>query len=147
MKCPTLLLSMLACIPAIADEVEIYESIDDIWIGRVFLTPRQRRSLDVERSQPQPSVLQSDASNTANAVSQPSTSPAGYIISSRGTQRRWTGEEFTTTSRDSLASMSFPGDVRIIRHRSNDNDEIDNDKRDAEDEDNSNVVNRHDSTQ
>lgn len=112
----TLLLLSLIGSQAVADEAEIYESVDDISIGRVFLTPGQRNLLDVERLRPRPSAEQSHHSESDKQPSSQAPSPAGYIISSRGTQSSWAEGAFSESNRKALRTMTFPGDVRIVRH-------------------------------
>ena len=102
---------------AAADEV--YERIAEVDIGRVFLTPAQRRSLDVERLKPptaEGTVVQAGEETTA-APGQAKREAAGYIISSKGGRREWSGSDFVATGDDALVERRFPGEVRIVRHR------------------------------
>ena len=98
-----------------ADDTAIYESVDDIEIGRIFLTPEQRRWLDANRH----AVAQS--AGPANGVSddkdqRDDADAAGYIIGSNGKSRAWAGSDFVEASDRQIERLRFPGEVRVIRH-------------------------------
>jgi len=108
---------LLCTSSALADEASVYESIDDIDIGPVFLSPAERERLDVERLRPP-----AETSTTADtvAVSAKNTparkQAAGYIVSSSGSRREWSGNDFVATPTGEKSSSSFPGDVPVLRH-------------------------------
>lgn len=99
-----------------ADESGIYESMADIDIGRVFLTPAERDRLDAQRLR---SVSDLPLAVTAGAGKSPdpvSKTAAGYITSSRGTYREWSGNDFVVSQRSLSDARIFPGDVDVQRH-------------------------------
>ena len=107
-------------VPAVADELDIYESIDDVTIGRVFLTPAERRWLDANRN-----VLvrerpvrrwRVDDAPSGEEPAPASDPPAGFIINSSGAESRWSRGDFVDVDGRSVRSMQFPGDVNITRH-------------------------------
>ena len=106
---------LVVALPAIADEASVYESIEEIPIGRVFLTPGERRWLDANRHLPQRVASDEPAQATDVEEEVPPAIPAGYIINGSGETRRWRDGEFTQ-SVDAPESMRFPDDVRIRRH-------------------------------
>ncbi|MEO1202952.1 MAG: hypothetical protein AAFX10_09600 [Pseudomonadota bacterium] len=100
-----------------ADE-GVYESVADIRIGRIFLTPAERRRLDQLRLAPPRSA---GGAPVAAGVESTGTGdrqrrPAGYIISSSGKRRTWTGDDFVASDGRASISTRFPGDVEVIRH-------------------------------
>jgi len=107
-----LLLLMLPGI-AVADDAAIYESADDVAIGRVFLTPTERRWLDQRRNDPVAAMSQESSEQSTTSTPTRTTRPAGYIVRNGGERRRWQNGEFV---RDNSSSDKFPGDVDITRH-------------------------------
>ncbi len=110
-----LLLIALPVLTASADEASVYESVDEIAIGPVFLTPSERRWLDANRHLPRRSASQEQAQSADGDEQRPRATPAGYIINGSGETRRWRDGEFSR-SVDSAEAMSFPDDVQIRRH-------------------------------
>ncbi len=109
--CSMLLLAM----PALSDDSAVYESIDDLAIGTVFLTPGERRWLDANRHLvPQDAASQSAESAEAEEDTEAS-QPAGFIINSSGQARRYRNGDFSLSS-VAPDSMRFPDDVEIRRH-------------------------------
>ena len=110
--CALLLLSM----PAASDDAAVYESIDDLSIGPVFLTPGERRWLDANRHlSPQDASGPINASTESDDDSAEEAKPAGFIINSSGQARQYRNGEFSL-SNASPSSMRFPDDVVIRRH-------------------------------
>lgn len=114
MKRALMLLACLLPMPLAADELQVYESIDEIEIGRVFLKPAERTALDRRRELP----AQAPSSVSRSATAAPparraENRPAGYIESSDGTRRHWRSGDFVADGRS--AQMRFPGDIRIER--------------------------------
>jgi len=95
--------------PSAAGEIAIYESLSDVTIGRVFLSPRQRAYLDSRPVMSPKSVPQTPAA----APVERKKDPAGYIISSAGASSVWSQHGFV--ARDNASGISFPGDVKVTR--------------------------------
>ena len=111
-----LLMLILGLQTSFADETTIYESMQRVRIGPVFLTPEQRHWLDSRRH-----IADDGQDHDATPDGAPSdairrTQPAGYIISSRGQQVQWQGDDFKAVDAANVSATEFPGDVRITRH-------------------------------
>ena len=120
---------LLLAMPAVSDDSAVYESIDDLPIGTVFLTPGERRWLDANRHlAPQETTSQSTESAETEEDAEES-QPAGFIINSSGQARRYRNGDFSPSS-VSPDSMRFPDDVEIRRHVT----ERTADSRDSDDE-------------
>ncbi len=109
-------LLLLASFTAAADESSVYESVDDISIGRVFLTPGERRWLDANRhltsqvaTAGPAAVVESEDDDTPDAE------PAGFIINSSGRAVRYRNGDFAPSAVPP-STMRFPDDVEIRRH-------------------------------
>ena len=103
---------------ALGEDIAVYESLSDVRIGPVFLTPEQRRWLDARRDQG-PDEWQDDSDGGASETTEepePRPTPAGFIINSNGKRSQWKGGDFEQTSSTSISDMRFPDDVKIIRH-------------------------------
>lgn len=128
-RCITALAFSLTPVLLAADELHLYESIDTISIGRVFLTPRQRSWLDAHRHEAVVDRVATPAEDprikkAAEQSTKAVLSPAGYIIRNNGGQQRWSDGDFVSSGLPSLAAMRFPGDVKIVRHASSQRDDI-----------------------
>ncbi len=97
-------------VAALAEETAIYESLDDVEVGRVFLSPEQRDRLDQRRGKPEVRVTNR---GPAAAVSKTWPDAAGYIVSGNGESRVWSNGDFVAA--DKVSDVRFPGDVRIRR--------------------------------
>ncbi len=107
---------LLASLPAFADESNIYESVDDISIGRVFLTPGERRWLDANRHLGPQAVSSGPAATTEGEDDDtPDAVPAGFIINSSGRAVRYRNGDFAPSAVPP-STMRFPDDVEIRRH-------------------------------
>jgi len=102
-------IGLMGCVPSVAGEIAIYESLSDVTIGRVFLSPGQRAYLD---TRPVVSPKPVRESPPAEPVERKK-NPAGYIISSSGQSSVWSQGGFVT--REDPSGISFPGDVKVIR--------------------------------
>lgn len=110
------LLLLVTTVRAWADESDVYESVAEIDIGRVFLTPSERDRLDLQRLRPEvDSSLPLAKSDDARPVRRRK-KPAGYILSSRGSRQEWSGNEFVEFSNAAPRPSEFPGDVKVKRH-------------------------------
>ncbi len=106
----------LISVPSSAGEIPIYESLSDVTIGRVFLTPGQRAYLDTRPvmrpvMSPRP-VQEAPAPEPVKRKK----NPAGYIINGHGESSVWSQRGFVT--REDASGISFPGDVKVIREES-----------------------------
>ena len=111
-----LLLAVLVPVPSMAEDSLIYESFDGVTIGRVFLTQRERESLDVRRLQT-PKEAGRAKEQPSDAEPQQTARPsAGYIIGRNGRPKTWKDGDFVDSVSRSAVAMSFPGDVKITRH-------------------------------
>ena len=108
------LMSMLAVMlsgPAGADEEGIYESLEHIYLGRVFLSPEERAYLDKHRGVQAPAAPSRDAGQRSTVAK--SSNAAGYILSSSGRTRVWRNGDFVAAQAPDL--LRFPGDVKVTR--------------------------------
>ncbi len=100
-------------------DTDIYESLPEVTIGRVFFSQQQRERLDQRRTAtPLASGTvprQVHKKNGENA--------AGYIVSSSGVSKVYIDGEFVTTSNS--AAVTFPGAVKIARGEHSDEAEAD----------------------
>ena len=112
-----LILSVLLASPALADNGDVYESIAGISIGRVFLTPEERRLLDALRARSPQTAFQSAPSSDRTRDSEPPSNASGYIVSSSGKSRLWRDGDFVEAAIAPTSATRFPGDVKIVRHR------------------------------
>ena len=97
-------------LPSLADEIAIYESLSDVAIGRVFLSPQQRLYLDARPIEAPRAVIERPP---AEQPAEEKKNPAGYIISSTGKSSVWSRTGFVTSN--DPGRIDFPGDVKIIR--------------------------------
>ena len=115
--CALLLVSVAGT--AVADPVSVYESIDDVSIGPLFLTPAERRWLDARRNTPDAPelrVMTELESSVAAEPAAPKASPAGFIIRSDGAGQRWSNGDFVSSRGTPVRAMKFPGEVELVRH-------------------------------
>lgn len=96
------------CSVAIADELDVYESLADIHIGRVFLSPQERARLDAGA----PPIVRENETTPAPVVKRNSR-PAGYFVSSTGAAGIWSRQGFVTE--EDVDAVVFPGAVKIVR--------------------------------
>lgn len=101
---------------AMADDSEVYESLADVDIGRVFLTAEQRAGLDARRGKA--ATGSSSAASRGRARDNKHPDAAGYIVNARGTARVWSRGNFVVA--DANQRMRFPGDVKVRRVREDD---------------------------
>lgn len=116
------LAALLVALPAIAyagDEA-IYESLESVAIGRVFLSPAERRWLDARRSS-EPAARFFPPVRPSGVPPAPapkeSKPPAGYIVSSSGQARVWRNGDFVKSKGRAATDTKFPGEIRVRRHR------------------------------
>ena len=130
-----LVLSILAVVfsrPAGAHEEGIYESLEHIHLGRVFLSPEERAYLDRHRGVRAPVAANSGTRQNSSSAS--NSDAAGYIVSSSGHARIWKDGDFVSAKMPD--SLRFPGDVKVTRTADkvptkNDTTAVDNESRAA----------------
>lgn len=111
------ILLLMCCVSTVvADDEAVYESIADIAIGRVFMSPQQRQQLDVRRLHPDRYAGAGTPREAGQQETKHRSPPAGYISSSSGGSRYWNNGDFVAGNSRNSTSMSFPGDVAIVRH-------------------------------
>lgn len=129
--CLTVFACCLAPVFCFADQPGVYESIDDIAIGRVFLTSAQRNWLDLHRHDVPIEASVAPANEIVPKINKPAISPAGYIIKSDGSRRHWSNGDFVTSNNAALVEMKFPGDIKIVRHSAENETESESTKKTA----------------
>ena len=109
-----LLLAALLSQSASADEDGIYESLGQITIGRVFLTPGERERLDRIRGKGPVRTVPAPPARPP-AARAPQTKAAGFIISDSGRTRVWKDGNFVTA--DSADDVRFPRRIKVRSQR------------------------------
>ena len=99
-----------SCPAAVADESDVYESLADVYIGRVFLSPQDRARLDAGV----PAAVSAKETTPAPVVKR-RRPPAGYFVSSSGAAGIWARHGFV--AEDDVDDVVFPGAVEIVRTR------------------------------
>ena len=122
MKRITAFVVLLVAGPVAADDLKVYESIDDIEIGRVFLTTSERSQLDRLRNAPVVAAASNDTPGEP-APTQETARPAGFIQNTAGERQSWQGGDFVSGARD--AAIRFPGAIHIQRHAAKDAEQED----------------------
>lgn len=123
MNVRVLALSMLALLPLQSfageedlREISVYETMAGVSIGRVFLSPAERKILDVKRANPPRAAVTTGQNASDTGESSTAAPAAGYIINSSGRARFWMNGGFVESGESSPAALKFPGDVKIVRH-------------------------------
>ena len=101
-----------------ADGLEVYESLDEVTIGRIFLSPQERARLDERRGKAQQAVAGGATKAAPSRKSHPRAS--GYIVSSSGRTRVWSDGDFDSTGK--APQMIFPGDVKVTHKAASERD-------------------------
>jgi len=97
-----------------ADPAErVYESIDEIVVGRVFLGRAERERLDRLRGRIDAAPA---AGVPAPAAAEDPVRGAGYIKKDSGPLRIWRDGDFVSAGPAAAGEPTFPGEVRIVRH-------------------------------
>ena len=100
-----------------AEPSPVYETLRNVFVGPLFLTPAQRSWLDARRNAPELPASGTRAATDDDTPAAPVAKPAGFIIRSDGSQRRWSDGDFVLSRGVSVESMKFPGDVKVKRHQ------------------------------
>lgn len=112
---------LIACafivpVDGVADEESVYESIAGVAIGRIFYTQSDRDYIDAQRLLP-PADRSVDPDTGERVAPKTKSAPsAGYIVSDEGGRKVWKNGDFVSAVDRSRDAMSFPGDVKIVRH-------------------------------
>ena len=121
-----ILIAGLLTTPAAAQDDGVYESLGQIPVGRIFLSPEERARLDKMRGK---APVRSSSSAPTGDTSRRSydKDAAGFIVSDSGKTRVWKNVNFVATS--SASDVRFPGQVRVASQTaardSDGNDEAD----------------------
>ena len=93
---------------------ELYESFDDVSLGRLFLSPAERRDLEARRGVVVDEAADSGDVEQAPAVDDapPARRAAGYIVGRDGRALVWSGGAFRPVAGD-VDDVDFPGVGRI----------------------------------
>ncbi len=94
------------------EQAEVYESLAEVKVGRVFLSPSQRSSLDDRRGKAPVATLAEKPSGNARVSKSPDA--AGYILRSGGPTKVWSNGNFVPA--DDASAVTFPGDVEVLRN-------------------------------
>lgn len=88
---------------------------DELALGRVFMTPLERETLDKLRKQkPVETIVTTTDQAVAPAVVKGPIG-AGYIMPSDGTAYEWSDGDFRRKERGDIDTARFPGDILILR--------------------------------
>lgn len=101
---------------AIAGEDLVYESLQGVEIGRVFLSQEQRAVLDQKRKHSASDIASASGTTPVSGVLSQSALSAGYIIGRDGRAKVWKDGDFLSSPAPRETVLRFPGDVKIIRH-------------------------------
>lgn len=107
-----LALGCIFSLPVAAHESGVYEALEHIHIGRVFLSPPERVHLDKTRNVRSPGAGERRTAADSDGTVR-NDRAAGYIVSSSGRARVWKDGDFVVA--DAPRSMRFPGEVKITR--------------------------------
>ena len=118
MKVLSRLLMVLLCVPCMADDADdLYESLEDVSLGRVFMTRADRLALDARRSvsmfdavAEERADIETDGKTTVDV---PRRRAAGYIASGDGSALVWINGGFRRVELTQAERLKFPGTVRI----------------------------------
>lgn len=126
-----LILVSPACVAADVDE--IYESLDNVRLGRLFLSPDERDVLEARRRLPTSDAIadSSGEASTAVAAEPPARPAAGIIVASGRQPLVWINGEFRRVESASVDTLRFPGAVRIQSTGKGADDDTEQQSRDA----------------
>ena len=107
---------MFLAMTAHAADMPVYESLNGIEIGRVFLSQAQRDALDRSRARGDSSDVSDTGPRGKTNAPASSSDAAGYIISESGKTRIWKRGDFVAGEQSDADRVKFPGEVRVERH-------------------------------
>jgi hypothetical protein len=105
----------LFAVAALADDNPVYESLDGVEIGRVFLSRQERAILDRKRAHGADAGASTSGAIAAQTAS-PAASSAGYFIGRNGDSKVWKNGDFVTSQGTRETALKFPGAVKVRRH-------------------------------
>ena len=112
---------LLLIVPvAYADTSIVYESYDDVEIGRVFLSRGEREFLDARRHYSPSDIAAESAQDEDKPAAAAKPPAAGFIIGPSGRSRVWKEGDFVEAAERATRSLTFPGDIKIVRHAAKD---------------------------
>ena len=116
------LLAGLLTSPAVAHADGVYESLGNIPVGRIFLSPEERARLDKVRDKTplEPKRVSSSGDVKSRVFD---ADAAGFIVSDSGATRVWKNGDFVASA--SASDVRFPGQVRVVRRAQANDDNAD----------------------
>ena len=109
-----LLCVLLLPAAAVADDSSVYESLSGVHIGRVFLSPAERATLDARRERGSDAAGAAAGDDTGKSAPARAAQSAGYIIGRDGESKVWKNGDFVASG--GAEAVKFPGAVDITRH-------------------------------
>ena len=107
---------LVAPLALLAGPSDLYESIEDVELGPVFMRPDQRQRLEARRGIVEEEGGGEEAVAEGGAQPRPESRPAaGIIVSACGRALVWEDGDFRRADQASVDAMRFPGTVRIER--------------------------------
>ena len=120
MKVSIALMLLVGCATGMAEEPSVYESLQEIPIGRVFLTPEARRDLDRRRGR---APLPPEPAATASYAKPETDDGFGFIILRDGRSSTWIDGDFRAGDAPGSRDTALPsGNFTIRAHDSADGD-------------------------
>ncbi len=96
-------------------------AVEQVGIGRVFMSPAERRELDrLRKLEPEPVTgpgAESVTPGTSDVPAGKRSQGAGYIVPSSGLPYTWADGDFRRTTDGNIDIGKLPGAVSIIRHQ------------------------------
>lgn len=114
----TVLISMLLCIHAVADEPTSSYVARKHVLGRVFMSEAERRQLDLLRKTRGTVVNPGNASSTTettNSETKNTSNPSGFIVPSNGRPYQWIDGDFRRVAKVDVDSADASQEMRISR--------------------------------
>ena len=96
---------------AVADDEQVYESLSDVTIDRVFFTTAERVRLDALRKSKSTAIL---TARTNRSERSSSTNAAGFFVDEQGNVRVYHNGEFVVASQ--TTEIDFKDAIKLIRH-------------------------------
>lgn len=110
------LFTIMLIAPAAVAADDLYESLDNVRLGRLFLSPAERQTLEARRGDAAYyEGVNNDGSESGPAavVESPRRPAAGYIVAGTGRPLVWVDGAFRRADASTVARLKFPGVVQI----------------------------------